>query len=40
MPQLVPSQVALPLAGGVHAVQELVPQLAVLLLLAHPLPQT
>jgi hypothetical protein len=35
MPHDVPLQVALPFAGAVHGVHDVVPQLAVLLLLTH-----
>ena len=35
MPHAVPLQVAVPFAGTAHAVQEVVPQLFVLLLLTH-----
>jgi hypothetical protein len=38
-PHAVPSHVAVEFAGGVHAVQEVVPQLAVLVLRTHTPPQ-
>jgi len=38
-PQAVPLQVAVPFAGALQGVQEVVPQLAVLVLLAQAFPQ-
>jgi len=38
-PQVVPLQVALPFVGALHGVQEVVPQLFVLLLLTQAEPQ-
>jgi hypothetical protein len=38
-PHAFPLQVAVPLAGGAQAWQDVAPQLAMLVLLAHALPQ-